>query len=351
MFRRKLVSKKPNIKNGNTKTFIGSLKMTKSNFGWWILAIFLFILFIGWINTLFDPTASYIDPLIWIVDLFMFPFGVSIAYFDYRTPIILRVLAKGAVLTVQVSIISVGVGFLIATILAIILVNKEKANKFSYHDLFNLFSKPGHRHPRFLSLFVIPIFVVFLLFLIKARDFLAQAYVDFFRSTPLLVQILLVYFGLPMMFPQYNPLMRELGWSSEVISGTIALTLNTAAYQAEIIRGGILAIPTGQTEAARALGLTSLQTMRYVILPQALRIIVPPLTNELVNVILNSSLISVVGARELTKRARELQSTYFLWQIFFIAGIFYFVITFSLSKVAKRIEEKLKIPGLGVAND
>jgi ABC-type amino acid transport system permease subunit len=177
--------------------------------------------------------------------------------------------------------------------------------------------------------------------------FIAQLYVDFFRSTPLLVQILLVYFGLPAMFPNYNSFFGN----TEAISGTIALTLNTAAYQAEIIRGGILSIPTGQTEASRALGLSSIQTMQYVILPQAIRMILPPLTNELVNVILNSSLVSAVGVWDLTKWAQSLQSFYFLWTIFFIAAIYYFIITFSLSKLAKVIEEKYRIPGLGVANE
>jgi ABC-type amino acid transport system permease subunit len=162
------------------------------------------------------------------------------------------------------------------------------------------------------------------------------------------VQILLVYFGLPSWLIQFT---RDINFSTEVFAGTLALSLNTAAYQAEIIRSGILAIPTGQSEAARALGLTSNQTMRYVILPQAIRIIVPPLTNELINVLLNSSLVSIIGVTELTKRSQSLQARYFLWPVFLIAAVYYFVIAYSSSKLTKRLEEKLRIPGLGVAND
>ena len=132
----------------------------------------------------------------------------------------------------------------------------------------------------------------------------------------------------------------------------IGLSLNTAAYQAEIIRAGILAIPTGQTEAARALGMTSSQTMAYVILPQALRIIIPPFTNEGINIILNSSLASAISTWELTRAARNLSAFYFLpFEIYLAAALFYFVMAFSLAKLTKRLERRMRIPGLGVHHD
>ena len=247
-----------------------------------------------------------------VAELFLLKSGLSLESIDYRNPIILRGLAKGALLTLSISIVSVILGFFLGAILAVLLVNQ--GNVYGLKKV-------------------------------------AQAYVDFFRSTPLLVQILLIYFGIVGLFRGLPAKIEDIGILYSTFAGTIALSLNTAAYQAEIIRGGILAIPSGQTEAARALGLTSGQTMRYVILPQTIRMVVPPLTNEIINVLLNSSLLSAVGVLEITKRSQSLQAYYFLWQVFFMAAVFYFVIAFTLSKLTKRLEVKFRIPGLGVAYD
>ena len=128
--------------------------------------------------------------------------------------------------------------------------------------------------------------------------------------------------------------------------------MNTGAYQAEIIRGGIAAIPTGQTEAARGLGMNTSQTMRYVILPQAVRLIIPPLTNEGINVILNSSLVSVISVPDLTLTARQMAAYYFnTLDVYLQAAGFYFVIAFSLAKIAKKTEKRLRIPGLGMTHE
>ena len=139
----------------------------------------------------------------------------------------------------------------------------------------------------------------------------AQLYIDYHRSTPLLVQLLIIYIGVPPVIQGLgdyhllwgNNVLFTLGFSdfrfSEFNAALVGLTLNTGAYQAEIIRGGIGAIPSGQTEAARGLGMNTFQTMRFVILPQAVRLIIPPLTNEAINVILNSSLASVITVFEL----------------------------------------------------
>ncbi|MHA1522023.1 MAG: amino acid ABC transporter permease [Promethearchaeota archaeon] len=293
---------------------IKGLRVTRQNFGWWSIFFLIVVLIIGVILARFssDPNASFFEPIIWFMDLFLYKSGLSLESLDNRTPIILRGLAKGTTLTFTISLVSVGLGFLLGAILAVLLVSK--GNVYGLKKV-------------------------------------AQAYVDFFRSTPLLVQILLIYFGIAGLTPNLPSTVESLGIYYSTFAGTIALSLNTAAYQAEIIRGGILAIPTGQTEAARALGLTSGQTMRYVILPQTIRMVVPPLTNEIINVLLNSSLISSIGVLELTKRSQSLQSYYFLWQVFFMAAVFYFVIAFTLSKITKRLEIKFRIPGLGVAND
>ncbi|WP_371801664.1 amino acid ABC transporter permease [Candidatus Lokiarchaeum ossiferum] len=269
------------------------------------------------------------DPIIWLINLILLPFGVSLV--DVFKPEIgpdfekmIRGIAKGVPLTLMISAIAVIVGFLIATVLAVVLVQSDKSKKKKI--------KRGN--------------VIFLFF----QKF-ADVFVNFFRSTPLMVQILLVYFGLLAPTVVISDMIDASWFNPEIILGTLALTLNTAAYQAEIIRSGILAIPTGQTEAARALGLTQKQTMREVILPQAVRIIIPPLTNEAINVLLNSSLISAISVMEITLRSKHYQSETFRWWVFLIAAFYYFVIAFTLSKLTKRLEVKLHIPGLGVQSD
>ncbi len=237
-----------------------------------------------------------------------------------RGKLIMRILADAALITIRISITSIVGGFFIGIVLALILISPRR--------LFGL------------------------------RN-LAQAYVDFFRSTPLLVQMFIVAFGLPSViqgFGEVRFLIFYYDFSrfyfQPIEAATIALALNTGAYQAEIIRGGILSIPIGQTEAALGLGMTKLQTMRYIILPQALRLIIPPLTNEAINVILNSSLASVLSVRELFRKSRDLAAFYFIpFEIYFTAALFYFVITFTIAKIAKYLERKYKIPGLGVEHE
>ena len=299
-------------KTNKLKETLSHIRLNRQNFGWWVFGIFILLIIIGLIRSWFVAEASYFDPFMGIINLILLPFGRTIDTLDYRMSNILYGLADGAKLTFIISMISLVVGFFFAILLAIILVNKS--------HLYGI-------------------------------KFLAQGYVDFFRSTPLLVQILLVYLGFASTLGNFVDNLNIPILSYEVFAGIFALSLNTAAYQAEIIRSGILAIPSGQTEAARALGLSSTQTMRYVIIPQAIRIIVPPLTNELINVLLNSSLVSAIGVRDLTKKSQSLQARYSLWEVFLISAIFYFIIAYSLSKVTKRLEVKLRIPGLGVAYD
>lgn len=167
----------------------------------------------------------------------------------------------------------------------------------------------------------------------------AAAYIEFLRGTPLLVQIFIVVFGLP-----------ELGIGLGAFRGAIvALLINTSAYQAEIVRSGIQAIPSGQTEAALALGMTYGQTMRDVILPQALRLVIPPLTNEFIILVKDSSIVSLIGVLELMGYARVIGNrTFRLFEPFIAVACIYFVITYSLSLLLQWAERRLAIPGLGV---
>jgi His/Glu/Gln/Arg/opine family amino acid ABC transporter permease subunit len=159
----------------------------------------------------------------------------------------------------------------------------------------------------------------------------AAVYVEVMRGTPLLVQILFVYFVLPSVginLPAFT-------------SGVLALTLNAAAYISETIRAGILSIDAGQMEAARALGMSYWQSMRRIILPQTFRRVVPPLTNEGIALLKDSSLVSVIGLTELARTGQELASRYAapltIWPI---VALVYLALTFPLTRVAERLEQR-----------
>ena len=185
--------------------------------------------------------------------------------------------------------------------------------------------------------------------------FFATIYTDIFRNTPLLVQFFFIYFGLAEIgidLTFESILGEDLALERAYGSAVVALGLNSGAYQTEIIRSGIQAIPAGQMEAGRSIGLTYIQSMRYVILPQAIRIVIPPLGNETVNLVLNSALASAIGFGEITRKGRLLISltfeTFWTWGLVLL---FYFAITYTLANILKYVEKRLKIPGLGLGGE
>jgi arginine/lysine/histidine/glutamine transport system substrate-binding/permease protein len=165
--------------------------------------------------------------------------------------------------------------------------------------------------------------------------FLARAYVDFFRGTPLLVQIFMIYFGIP-------AIVQELGLNftlDRFVAGIIALTLNSAAYIAEIIRAGIQSIETGQGEAAESLGLSSLQTMIYVIFPQAFRRMIPPLGNEFISLLKDTSLVAVIGVEELFRRGQLIVAeNYRPFEIYGTVAVVYLCLTLISSQAFSKLE-------------
>lgn len=172
-------------------------------------------------------------------------------------------------------------------------------------------------------------------------NWLARAYVFAFRSTPLLVQIFLIYYGLgqfrEVRMSALWPVLREPYWCA-----IIALTLNTAAYSSEIIRGGILAVPFGQIEAARAAGMTRMLALRRIIVPQAFRQALPGYGNELILMIKATSLASIITLMEVTGLAAKLISeTYRGVEIFVVAGAIYLLINFVITRLVKLAEYRL----------
>ncbi len=167
----------------------------------------------------------------------------------------------------------------------------------------------------------------------KILAFPFVAYITFFRGTPLFVQLLLIHFGLV-------PLMT--GETNGILAAILALSLNSAAYIAEIFRGGIQSIEQGQMEAARSLGMTHVQAMRHVIIPQAIKRTIPPMGNEFIVLIKESSLAAIVAAPELMYWSRSMGSEYLaVWEPYLTAAVIYLVLTLSLSFVLHRIERRL----------
>ncbi len=241
---------------------------------------------------------------------------------------------------------------------------------------------------------------------VRPLNTIATVYTDFFRNTPLIVQFLFIHFGLRLgaliqgpgleifsmdnlgqnhnlltdifarynysepkyltdsttglilindrtlqavLNPYYGTLVGGVLYDTKFIAAICALGFNSGAYQCETIRGAIQAIPSAQMEAGRSIGLTYLQTMRRVIMPQAIRICIPPMGNEMVNLVLNSSLAMIIGYAELTRQGKLIVASTFqyayAWGMVLIS---YFVVTWTLALFLRWMEEKTRIPGLGM---
>lgn len=172
--------------------------------------------------------------------------------------------------------------------------------------------------------------------LMKLVRFLLDAYVEIFRGTPMMVQAMFIYYGLAQLFNIHLGTME---------AALFIVSINTGAYMAETVRGGILSIDPGQTEGAKAIGMTHVQTMNAVILPQALRNIMPQIGNNLIINIKDTCVLSVIGTVELffaTKSVAGAMYTYF--EAFTITMVIYFVLTFSCSRLLRLWESKMDGP-------
>ena len=195
------------------------------------------------------------------------------------------------------------------------------------------------------ALAVIPALMLALMRLSKNRvvKAISGAYIAVFRSTPLLVQLFIIYFGV---FGAIRiPSVVIFGFIdiSRFIPGVVALALNSSAYVAEIFRAGILAVDIGQTEAARSLGLTAGMSMRLVVLPQAIKNILPALANEIITMVKESSICMTLGMTELMWGAKTVAgTTYITIAPYVLAAIIYFCINFPASKAIEAIERRMR---------
>ena len=229
---------------------------------------------------------------------------------------------EGLITTVSLSALTVLFGYMLALVLALM--------RMSNVCPFRFLDKPGcGKFAKTLSKF-------------NPISLIANIYVEVFRATPLLVQLFIVYYillagvSLPA-FKLFGIIRFE-----RMVPGVIALCLNSGAYLSEIIRSGIQAIDGGQTEAARSLGMTQGQNMRYIVLPQAIKNILPAIANEFVTIIKESSICWTIGVQEVMFAVNSIKSaTYFIGEPLIIAACVYFCLTFPTSKIIAYFERRM----------
>lgn len=212
-------------------------------------------------------------------------------------------LLKGAATTMYIALISTIVGFLIGLLIAI------------YRSM------PIGESSGIVSI------------LYKVVEFLITAYIEVFRGTPMMVQSMMIFYG--------SKLFLGIDMSS-MFAALLIVSVNTGAYLAEVIRGGIIGVDDGQSEAAKAIGMNHFQTMTYVVLPQAIRSILPALGNEFVINIKDTSVLNVIAVTELFFVSKSAAgTTYLTFQTFFITAIIYFVLTFTTTRLLRLVEKKM----------
>lgn len=181
---------------------------------------------------------------------------------------------------------------------------------------------------------------------------LAIVFTEFFRNTPFLVQAIALYFGLPKLLnlnfgrPQSGQWLQfsvlGIEFSQPFVIGTIALSLYTGAYVAETIRAGLLAVPTGQTEASRSLGLSLVQALWYVVIPQAIRLVIPPLGNLFIALVKNSAILAAISVGDLMYQASIINNRSFrTFEVFLAVILFYLILTLPLGWLVAWLEKKL----------
>lgn len=203
-------------------------------------------------------------------------------------------LLQGAAVTVEITALSVGLGFLIGMLVGVARLAQARLLRW-----------------------------------------LAMIYIDFIRGTPLLVQIFLIYFALPMITgTRIDPF----------IAAITACSINSGAYIAEIFRAGIQSIDKGQVEAGRSLGLNWYQTMRFVVMPQAFKRVIPPLGNEFIAMLKDSSLVSVIGFEELTRCGQLIiAKTYNSFEIWMAVAMLYLIMTLTISRLVAFLERRYNV--------
>ena len=238
----------------------------------------------------------------------------------------IQLFKEGLVCTVSLSAFTVLFGFILA--LALALMRMADFRPFRFLDN----TQGGEGRTGFMGA----------LSRFRPLNFIASVYIEVFRATPLMVQLFIVYYilltGLDLPTFKLFGLIRF----ERFVPGVIALSLNSAAYLSEIIRSGIQSIDGGQTEAARSLGMTQVQNMRYIVLPQAIKNILPAIANEFVTIIKESSICWTIGVQEIMSAVNSVKAaTFTIGEALIIAACIYFCLTFPTSKIIEYFERKM----------
>ena len=217
---------------------------------------------------------------------------------------------KGMGVTLQVSLYAILVGLMLGTLLAILRLPQIQTMSAKGRGFFPNLG----------------------VFLVKCLSKLAGGYINIMRGTPLLLQVLIINFGI------FGSIRID-----KVIVGVIACGLNSAAYVAEIVRGGIMSVEKGQTEAGRSLGLSGVRTMFFIILPQAAKSALPAMCNEFISLIKETSILSYIALTELTKAGDYIRSrTYSAFTPYIVSGLLYLIVVLSLTWVIGKLERRLR---------
>lgn len=235
----------------------------------------------------------------------------------------MQLFLEGLVTTVTLSALTVVFGFVLALVLALLRMSNFRPFRFLSRDpnaegALNAISR------------------------FNPVSFISTAYVEVFRATPLMVQLFIVYYILlaDLSLPTFK--LFGIIRFERMIPGVIALSLNSGAYLSEIIRSGIQSIDGGQTEAARSLGMSQLQNMQYIILPQAIKNILPSIANEFVTIIKESSITWTIGVQEIMFAVNSVKAaTFSIGEPLIIAACVYFCLTFPTSKIIAHFERKM----------
>ena len=240
----------------------------------------------------------------------------------------LSMFRDGLICTISLSALTVIFGFVLALILAMIRLSNFNVFRFlSTYTQRKLLQRGGF---------------VLALSRFNPLSFLANVYVEVFRATPMLVQLFIIYY---IIFAGIDlPNFKLFGFIrfDRFLPGVVALSLNSGAYLSEIIRSGIQSIDGGQTEAARSLGMSQLQNMRFIILPQAIKNILPAIANEFVTIIKESSICYTIGVQEIMYAVASVKgATFSIAEPLIVATCVYFCLTFPTSKIIAHFERKM----------
>ena len=233
----------------------------------------------------------------------------------------------GLVITIMLSVFTVVVGCLLGVVLALMRMSDIRPFRFLGLD------KDGHlRGPGFLTT----------LSKLNPISFLATAYVEVLRSTPVIVQIAVIYYGIFGLIKLPTFSIFGITKFHRFFPGVVAMGMNSGAYLCEIIRSGIQSVDGGQTEAARSLGLSKGKTLRYVVIPQAVRNILPAIANEFVVIIKESAVTYTIGVQDIMAMVQSIKgATYLIMEPLLVATALYFCLCFPTSKAIARLERRM----------